>query len=249
MKLTHIGHSIRALRRVETLIIGPPHELNPHQRALLAQYGQMRTDYVMQEGWPIHASGIDVDTYDTAADSYYVMAHAGHAIVAGMRLTNVSSPWGSLSYSMWHRAIDRPKFNASLRKAATQMADIDRVASKGHLWDVTRLISASALGFETNARFRAESRIGVMMVMAAAVSITDEPSSYWIFTASAKAYRFMERNHFSPHVLAKGMISATDKEETYFCYLNPHDVIRELERKNPLVHRIAKKTINTHKKR
>ncbi len=243
MKIAKIAHALRAAAEIKTLITSHPEALTPAQRGIFDQYGQLRTDYVLQEGWPIDASGVDIDVYDTAAESHYVIAYAGETAYAGLRLTNVTSLWGSLSYSMWSHAQERTQFDQMLSQKLSYIKHIEGVGKAGHLWDVTRLISAGALGMDSSQGFKARSRIGVISAMAAAVTITDDPMACWIFTVSASALRFMRRNGFAPHVLAHGKISEQDEEHAYFGYVNPHEVLKNVRRSSATTYRFAKRAM------
>ncbi len=247
MKFATIAHTMRAAAEVKTLITSHPEALDTRQRDIFDQYGQLRTDYVLQEGWPIDASGVDIDVYDTAAESYYVIAHAGGTAYAGLRLTSITSLWGSLSYSMWSHAVERGQFDAMLSQKLSDIKHIETVGQSGHLWDVTRLISAGALGIDNSQLFKSRSRVGVISAMAAAVTITDDPLSCWIFTVSAGALRFMRRNGFAPHVLAHGKISEEDVDHAYFGYVNPHEVLDQMRKSSATTYRFARRAMaQTH---
>ena len=101
MKLSTIGNLLDAVYKIKTTIVRPWLTATPHQLRLLEAFTQLRTDYVRQENWSLYKSGVDIDTYDVAAQSNYVVAYQNDAVYAGMRITKVSSLLGSLSYDMW----------------------------------------------------------------------------------------------------------------------------------------------------
>lgn len=247
MKITSLLHASIATRQIETLVINDATHVNEKERQLLESYTQLRTNYVLQEGWPIHASGVDVDVYDVAAASTYVLAHVGQNTLAGLRLTPISSIYGSLSYSMWQYAIDREEFERRLQLHHRQVQELEAAGGRGMMWDITRLISIGSFSNLVSARQKIESRIAVLKVMSAAAAIAGQhKDSVWIFMCSQRLYDYFHRNHIPFHSLASGTITAGDQSVTHFCYLYPASIIEGLKDTNPMAYRIASKVKKHH---
>lgn len=247
MKTTSIFHAIIASRQIKTLVIRDVSHINEEERKLLELYNQMRTNYVQQEGWPIDASGVDIDVYDVAVSSVYVIAYINSTVIAGMRLTPISSIYGSLSYSMWQHAIDRESFENRLQLHHVNISELEAAGSRGQLWDISRLISIGSFVGPMSRKRKIESRIGVLKTMAAAVAVAgSHTDSMWIFTISQKVYDFFRRNHVPFHSLASGTITAGDQSITHFCYLYPQGIIDGLKDANPAAYRVAHKERQYH---
>lgn len=197
-------------------------------------FTQLRTDYVLQENWPVDASGVDVDEYDKNDSTRYIVAVAKGQVVAGLRLTPVTSIESSLSYRMWERAYDIDAKNALKNYAhTTSFQDGDQ------LWDVTRLVTEVNILATKNPRTKAESRAGLLKILAVAGSITNGKTPVWHFTTTGAMYRFMQRNKFHSKVVASGKISSDDEYDSYLCIARPGDIIRKLKKTKPLLYGIV----------
>lgn len=243
MKLNHIAPTARAALHVKTKIFQSGDAISPEDLQLLEAYNQLRTDYVLQEKWPIHASGVDLDTYDVAANSLYIIAHVKDRVVAGMRATKVSSLFGSLSYSMWQFAVDRELFDKQLESHSRILSSF----VPGEMWDITRLIAETSVVGQHDTQSKAYSRVGLLKVMSASVvGATHSNKSVWIFTTTLRMLKFMQKNHITVHVLASARISENDENDSVFCVVYPREIIAELRKLDPLTHRLATSVIKEH---
>jgi N-acyl-L-homoserine lactone synthetase len=203
---------------------------------LMEGFTQLRTDYVLQESWPIHHSGIDYDEYDGRLDTQYVVASVGNQVVAGMRLTPIDTIESSMSYDMWNNAGDKENF---LLQFNTSMSNIN-FSEHEQLWDVTRLVTEANILATQSSKKKAESRAGLLKILAAAATIsTDSKESVWVFTTTQKMRQFMDRNSFKVSVIASGTISESDGYESSLCIIRPHEVIAHLKRHKPVLYQIA----------
>lgn len=202
---------------------------------LMESFTQLRTDYVLQQVWPMADGGVDHDYYDRTATTVYVVGSIRDRVVAGMRLTPVKNVTDSLSYSMWHYALCRQEFLDSLavNLPAAGISDHDSI------WDVTRLITEANTIATSSPIVRAESRVGLLKILARAAHETDAESPIWIFTTTDQLLRFMRRNHFDVTVLAEGRISSHDAANSYFCIVRPKEVIQKLKKNSPILYLIA----------
>lgn len=198
-------------------------------------FTQLRTDYVLQENWPIDASGIDVDEYDRTDSTRYVIATARGQVVAGLRLTPVSRIADSLSYRMWAHAYD-----LEAKQALNEYVTHEVHSEDYKLWDVTRLVTEANILATKNPRTRAESRAGLLKILAVAANLLDSKTPVWIFTTTGAMYRFMQRNAFHCEVIASGKISMDDEYESYLCVAKPIDIIRKLKESKPVLYGIAR---------
>lgn len=203
---------------------------------LLEAFTQLRTDYVLQENWPIHHSGVDFDEYDVRLDTEYVVASAGNQVVAGMRLTPVDSIEESMSYDMWNYAGDRESFLIQFRNSMNQI----NIGKNEQLWDITRLVTEANILATRSSKKKVESRAGLLKILAAAATIKkDNKDTVWVFTTTQKMRHFMDRNSFKVSVIASGVISETDGYESSLCLIRPHEVIAHIKRHKPVLYQIA----------
>lgn len=243
MKLAHIPPLAAAVIAVKTTVLRSGDDITSQDMRLLEAYNQLRTDYVVQESWPIHASGVDIDTYDVATSSTYVVAHVKDRVVAGLRATRVSSLFGSLSYSMWQFAIEREEFDSQLDE---HMDLLDSLKGK-EIWDITRLVAETSVLGNHSRLAKSYSKVGLLKAMAATVvAASNEQSTVWIFTTTDRMLRFMDKSNIKVHVLATAKISETDLAPTAFCLAYPRDIFSQLRKIDPITHSIAKQVIDYH---
>jgi N-acyl-L-homoserine lactone synthetase len=203
---------------------------------LLEAFTQLRTDYVLQENWPIHHSGVDFDEYDGHLDTQYVVASAGNQVVAGMRLTPVDNIESSMSFGMWNNADDKTSFQAQYQDSINKIS----IDEQEQLWDITRLVTEANILATQSTKKKVESRAGLLKILAAAATIKhDHKGAVWVFTTTQKMRQFMERNSFKVTVIASGVISKSDGYESSLCIIRPHEVISHLKRHKPVLYQIA----------
>lgn len=228
---------LKASLDVKTISISSHGDATDQQLLLLQQYNQLRTEYVLQEKWPIHASGIDLDIYDVASHNHYVIAYVKNRVVAGMRLTRVSSVVGSLSYSMWQFAEEREKFEAQLAERHEYIKNLPT----SNLWDVTRLVSESSILGEHSKLTRAHSKVGLFKAMAQGINVVSKnDEAIWMFTIAEKMLHFMQRNDIRVDVLAQARISTQDAGESYFCVVKPQEVLEVIAKKRPMLYLVVR---------
>lgn len=231
---------LKASLDVKTVSITSHGNATEQQLLLLQQYNQLRTDYVLQEKWPIHASGIDLDIYDVASHNHYVIGHVKNRVVAGMRLTRVSSIVGSLSYSMWQFAEEREEFEARLALKHDYISRLD----SSNLWDVTRLVSEASIIGEHSRLTRAHSKVGLFKVMAQGIKVVAKNEKpIWVFTVAEKMLHFMQRNDINVEILAHARISQEDVGESYFCIVRPLEVLELIAKKRPMLYLVVRRSV------
>lgn len=204
----------------------------------LRQYTQLRTDYVLQESWPIDTSGVDVDVYDTAVDSKYIIAfdEKSQQVIAGARVTQVSSVAGSLSHDMWAMAYEKDKFLQGIIEYKGLMDCVDSAAKEQRLWDVTRLITQTAVIGSYTKKQRIASRIGIVKTLAGITHVTGE-DAWWIYTVGDKMFKFMERNQLHAYAIATGHIAVDDSEQARFCLSHAGEALNHLKQNNQTIHK------------
>lgn len=229
----------RAYPRVHTHVFSTKDVADPAILRLLESYTQLRTDYVLQENWPIHEGGIDFDEYDIRRDTIFVVAaNRDNRVVAGMRLTPVSSLQGSLSYDMWRQSANFDDFSAQYHLAA----QANPLMPHDYVWDVTRLVTEANILSSQDMQTKIESRIGLLKILARAAHIFPKGSNpVWVFTTTDKMARFMHRNEFRVTLFASGKISHTDEGISHFCIIRPQEVIAHLKKKKKIYYRIAER--------
>ncbi len=209
--------------------------LTKEQNTLLQEYSQLRTDYVLQEGWPIHDGGIDIDELDQDMTTHYVIAHTNR-VIAGMRMTRTPSIQQSLSYRMWDNAVDRAEFEEACR-ASKEVID---TVNKNEIWDITRLITESNILALKQPRSRALSRVGLFKILARGLSVSDTNDAWWVFTTTERMMKFMKKNGFDVTVVATLKISETDESLSSLCLVQPSAVAHSLKKKAPWLYMIAR---------
>lgn len=229
---------LKASLDVKTIAIASHSDATSQQIQLLEQYSQLRTDYVLQEKWPIHGSGIDLDIYDVASNNQYVIAYVKNRVVAGMRLTRVSSIVGSLSYSMWQFAEGREEFERQLAAQKESIHNVDPT----NLWDVTRLISEASIIGEHSPLIRAHSKVGIFKAMAKAIKVTAKnEQTTWVFTVAEKMLHFMQKNSIEVEILASGKISKDDPSNSYLCITRPVRVLNSIAKTKPMLYLVVRR--------
>lgn len=245
--LTDAYYYSAALRDVKVHIVHPGDVGDDFTHKLLSDYTQLRTDYVLQEKWPIDASGVDIDTYDSAAPTYYVIAYSDSTknVLAGLRLTRVSNLLGSLSYDMWKNAFQKEQFLIDMYKARETLAVLDKAGGQGELWDVTRLITRIAVDGKYDRKEKVASKIAIVRLLGGALKVTGA-NAWWLFTVGEKLRKFMERNHLVAQDLSKAHISEHDREPAFFSVAHANHALDHLRLNNRPAHNLVVKSKVTH---
>ncbi len=234
-KTVRIPQLIYAFFRTSVDDLQNTYSLSSQQAKLLEEYSQLRTDYVLQEGWPIDDGGIDRDSFDQDPTTHYIVAYTNR-VVAGMRMTNVASIEESLSYHMWDNAVDKISFKDSLKNSKSLLNKVN----SGEIWDITRLVTESNILALKQPRSRALSRVGLFKILARGLSISTADDAWWVFTTTERMMGFMQKNGFDVTVIATLKISSTDDSLSSLCIVQPAVVARSLKKKSPWLHRIAR---------
>lgn len=228
---------IRAFFKVSSQVVVNSEGLSTREVSLMQSYTQLRTDYVLQEGWPMHDGGIDVDEVDKQPSTRYIIATVHGRVVAGMRMAPVRSVEEALSYGMWDNAIERNQFDADVERYKYVIEQ----ANNGEIWDITRLITEANILSVKHVVDRADSRIGLFKAMARGLSVSGvDTSVYWIFTTTEKMMRFMVRHGFEVTPITTARISHVDPGRSSLCIVRPQQVVKALKRQSPLLYMIAR---------
>lgn len=173
----------------------------------------VRRRYVVSRGW-LPDTGSDVDRYDADPSTVHVeaMSDSGGLTVAGCRLTPLRGVDGSLTWEMMTAFARR----AAEREQERCLADLADVASRGLLWDVTRLVTNDDAGLPHRVLARA-----TYGVLAWSWRVTGcVPGTCWLFATTPELMPMVRRMTSQFYVLASGDV-AGDGEDTFLCAVFP----------------------------
>ncbi len=230
-----------AARSVKTIVIASKSTLTDSHLHLLTGYNQLRTDYVIQEGWPISKDMIDQDVYDHEIDSMYIIAYQRDYVLAGMRVTRVQSLEESLSYGMWQGVVEKDSFDSQIVSAQNRINQLHDY----EIWDLTRLVTDVSILGDYTLRKRVTSRMGLYKVMGSAMKVASGgEKTAWIFTTTLQMISFLDRLGVPYYVLCRAKISETDKAESVLSIIYPHQALETIKARNRFLHKI----VNNHLK-
>jgi len=219
----------------------PFHESAAVSKRIYGEVIRQRTEYAFAMKWPIYNPDIDLDHYDSNHHTRYLVAAIPgkkHVTVeASMRLTRVERLDQSLSFFMWDQALVREQFERQLAKHAKEVQMLNLAGKHGELWDLTRLMTATALAHKKTWRARTKTHISMLMIFGAGVSHTGR-NAMWVFTCNRSMKRFMDRAGIEHKVLAHGKISKADHSVSFLCYSHVHESFEKLYVRNPFFFKV-----------
>lgn len=236
-RLAQLIYTIQVARslRVRTAVAAKPVARNIQK--IVQQFQEQRTEYAFQQHWPVYTADADRDNYDTypATRYFMIVRRTGRreTLLAAMRLTKILRLETSLSFSMWHHAVQRRAFLSQLRKSKEYLA-LRAAAAKGQAWDLTRLVTRAALLPKRRWYHKVSNTIALLTLFRAAADSTGA-DAVWFFTCSGQLKRFLDRSAIAYRQLAHGKISASDDEESYLCVSNLSEALAAMSQKKPLL--------------
>lgn len=212
--------------RLEVISNKPVGSLSSSENERLDEWLELRTAYVLKEGWLtpedlVHQNGsvVDKDKYDGSGPITYntLMTNSEGDLLTGARFTLPESPEELLSRDMFERS---PETQEEIDRALRDI-DAETLVKEGRLWDMTRL----TVNPEANVKDQLQ---GMMRIFGAGVPLTESekgPSS-WIFTTTSNVLKLLGRNGIGPiNVIASTDLEnhAGQTEETMICMLNAQE--------------------------
>jgi hypothetical protein len=217
-----------------------------HRKNTLAgNYVVMRTAYGRMQHWPLDDTGVDIDVYDHNPKTHYFLAlergrFGKEHLNAGLRLTQVESFDGSLSLSMWGHAVDKRHITAELIRHKQDVVMLKKAASKGNLWDLTRLVTAMSLQAERPPKTKRVTYVALLLMLGAAMKYTG-PNALWIFTCNRETKRFLERLGIQYAMLAQGRIGYSDTGESYLGWTSAPAAYEQLKNGQAIVAQLVER--------
>lgn len=207
---------------------------------LVAQLKQVRADFVRAMDWfPDDPERDDTDRYDSDPRTLHFASFepgTSRSLVASMRLTQVDSLEQSLSWEMLSSNADMQRTVLSQQLAGGEAVGsaLDERATKGGLWDLTRLV------YPLDDKADKEMLLGGLMEMCGAgLALTDpaegelaDDTLTWVFTATPTVKLALDFLGVENQVLSKGKVSAHDRKESYFCIVHPVSAFSRIQQ-NP----------------
>lgn len=194
-------------------------EQEPSLNRLYDGFLKLRTQFVAEQGW-LPEQTDDTDEYDTDPNTRYVVTLDERGeVAAGMRLTQVSDIYNSLSFGMWRGPIERdqPHTTAGLESHQGILHDLNEEAKNGRVWDLSRLVSRGSLEENRdNLRERVQDYKNILHLFGAGSAISGM-DSYWIYTTSIEVNNFLAHAHLPNIKLLEDRITPTDAEPASFC--------------------------------
>ncbi len=228
-----------------TAVSKPSKSALRRKNSLVGDYVAMRTAYGKMHHWPLDETGVDIDPYDQNSHTNYFLAlqRSGFGrthLSAGLRLTQVRDFDETLSLSMWTHAVDKRKIVADLVRHKQDVAILKKAAQKGHLWDLTRLVTAMSLQAERSPKTKRATYVALLITLGAAMKHTG-PDAFWIFTTNRETKRFLDRLGIQYTMLAKGRIGYSDAGESYFAWTSAPAAYEQLKNGQPIVAQLVER--------
>lgn len=205
------AHIEREVRRLDSVACVTGNS----QPELLADIKELRTVFVEAMGWPCAEDG-DHDIYDERGDTMHLMFRHGERLLAGMRLTPVSTPEQSLSLEMMS---NNQTMSDDVRRALAVMGN-DCV-----FYDLTRLVALPELSSRDDVRLI---KAGMAQMFGLGFERTYYPQApekvRWIYATTTDMARTLASMGIRQEVLAEGCVSDEDTQahaKTLFCTTSP----------------------------
>ncbi|WP_326835403.1 hypothetical protein VSH64_10810 [Amycolatopsis rhabdoformis] len=180
----------------------------------VGEFGTLRAAYGAAHRWPLDAHGSDLDRYDEDLRSTYILARdRSGSLLAGQRATALRTTVAeTLSMSMWQHAVERESVAAQLARQYFRVREIDELAERGLVWDLTRMLTTQSVDP------RATERKDLLLAQAAlvdtfrVVGARAGSGSLLITVVTPEAKRFLDRLMPDNEVLLRGSIGPEEPE-------------------------------------
>lgn len=204
---------------------------------LLKDLVKLRTDFVVAMGWreAVNADGsryVDGDRYDSDPHTLHTALRDPESgdIKAALRLTQVDSLEGSLSYSM----LDGNKIMQQKlmlhdvdAQGLSPAEDLNAAAEREELWDLTRLVSP--LDGSVNIEDIKDSMLEIFSYsLARTTPDFEESDPRWIFLTTSKLRFMLDYMGIEHEVLVSGKVSDDDDDESHFCVVKPVKALKSI---------------------
>jgi len=215
------------------------------KNTLAGDYIALRSAYGKLHHWPLDKSGVDIDPYDKHPRTHYFLAVEKQGfnrkhLSAGLRLTQITDFNDCLSLAMWDDAVDKQKMLRNLIRHKQDVAILKKAAPKGHVWDLTRLVSAMSLHAERSAKTKRATYVALLLMLGAAMRHTGR-DAFWVFTTNRETKRFLDRLGIQYALLAEGRIGYSDAGESYLGWTSAPAAYEQLKHGNPIVAQLVEK--------
>lgn len=117
---------------------------------------------------------------------------------------------------------------------------LKRAAKSGHVWDLTRLVTAMALQKRRSQKTKRLTYAALLMTLGAALKFSG-PESFWIFTCNQEVKRFLDKLGIQYNLIAQGFISKEDSGESYFAWTSAQAAYNQLKNGQPAVAEIVQR--------
>lgn len=236
----------RIAEKIQVYLVAKPSKCALRQKNTLAgEYIAMRTAYGKTHYWPLDDTGVDIDDYDLDPHTRYFLALQRDGLGrkhlnTGLRLTQVYNFDDSLSLSMWENAVDKQKMLHDLVRHKQDITILKQAAQKGHLWDLTRLVTAMSLQAERSPKLKRATYVALLITLGAAMRHTGS-DAFWIFTTNRETKRFMDRMGIQYTMLTEGRIGYSDAGDSYFGWTSAPAAYEQLKNGQPIVAQLVER--------
>lgn len=229
----------------------------PYDQSLLEKMLPVRADFVEAMGWSTSESkGIfdfaptpatnwmegydyrDADIYDTLESTIHLLVAKPETgeVIAGLRLTRLSSLEESMSWSMvrGNPEIRDAVYAYRHNNGTRAIEDIQHSAETGNLWDLTRLVVPVNGSVSSK-----EMAAGIMELFATGFGICKKQVDStrggsaedirWINSATDIITACCNNLQIQFDILGSGRVSDKDDCDTYFCVSNLSAAVRHIE--------------------
>jgi N-acyl-L-homoserine lactone synthetase len=236
----------RIAEKIQIKLVSKPSKRALRKKNTLAgEYIAMRTAYGIMHHWPLDETGVDIDQYDLNPHTYYFLALQRSGLGrkhlnTGLRLTQVHDFNDSLSLSMWEHAVDKQKMLHDLVRHKQDIAILKKAAQKGHVWDLTRLVTHMSLQAERPSKLKRATYVALLVTLGAAMRQTGG-DAFWIFTTNRETKRFMDRMGIQYTMLTEGRIGYSDAGDSYFGWTSAPAAYEQLKHGQPIVAQLVER--------
>jgi hypothetical protein len=170
----------------------------------------------------------EADVYDAFERTMHFMMtdNINGEILAGLRLTPVTSVENSLSWSMFeNRPIMRNKvYEHTEEDGGNTVARLNEAAARTNLYDLTRLVTPD-MNDQVDPLKIARGMIELFAVSYGAIKRATPEEEWedvrWVFTGTSSLVGALSHLGIEHRVLSSGKISKIDTDKSYFCLVNP----------------------------
>lgn len=233
-RLTYLNDTLRNNETIScdrTLrIVNAVGDVSCGSSILVEDYMSIRQEYVESMGW-LDFQTSDRDKYDSSRDSQYALRSSQYdenTLHGGMRLTRIANRDESLTWSMMDT---NPRMTQSID--GKHIRRIEKAASEGGLYDLTRLVVAGdgriATGDVRQDAQEVRNTILDMFGVGLAATQNQEGDTAWMFLTTQKMRKFLGGVGVKMHLLAEDEVTPGDLEKSLLCVVYPfdsHDILR-----------------------